>query len=364
MDLRLTRIAGGAGLSIKSRPFGTNENGRVHLYTLANPRGIEISILSYGARIQSLLVPDQAGRRANVVLGFPTLEQYRTSDAYFGATVGRFANRIANGEFVLDGKVHRLSRNEGDNHLHGGRVGFDKKLWRARTEKGQGEVAVVFWYSSPVGEEGYPGALEVEVRYSLDSRDVVRIQYRAAAAQATVVNLTNHALFNLAGEGSGTILSHDLEIAATRYTPTDRELIPTGELLPVAGTPMDFLLPTTIGSRISEQYEQLILAGGYDHNYVLDRDSSSPHLAARLTHSYSGRGLEIRTTEPGLQVYTGNRLDGALTGTSGKRYERFAGIALETQRFPDSPNHSHFPSVVLRPACSYLSTTEIAFAIS
>lgn len=358
-------IADDAPLSVKSHPFGAIEGRRVDLYTLANPRGIEISILTYGACIQSLLVPDKAGRQANVVLGFPTLEQYRASNAYFGATIGRFANRIAKGELLLDGRLHRLSRNEGDNHLHGGNAGFDRKIWQARTERGQDEVAVVLWYSSPNGEEGYPGALEVEVRYSLDSENVVRIQYRAATSHATVVNLTNHSLFNLSGEGSGTILSHDLEIAAARYTPIDRELIPTGELLPVAGTPMDFRRPRKIGSRIGQQYEQLMLTGGYDHNYVLDRgDGSSPHLAARLTDDRSGRSLEIRTTEPGLQVYTGNRLDGTLTGATGLRYQRFAGIALETQRFPDSPNHPRFPSVVLRPASSYVSTTELAFAIS
>jgi aldose 1-epimerase len=316
---------------------------------------VEISILTYGGVIQSIRVPDRSGKSANVVLGFSELDRYLAAGgAYLGAIVGRCANRIAHGELTLDGTVHRLSRNEGDNHLHGGHAGFDKKVWHARPRVGESEIALLLSYTSEDGDEGYPGRVDAEAVYSLTLDDVVRIELRAVTTQPTVVNLTTHSLFNLAGEGRGTILEHELWLGADRYTPVDADLLPTGEIAPVAGTPMDFRRPATIGSRIG--------ASGYDHNFVLDaHDLSLP--AARLTDRRSGRVLEIRTTEPGMQVYTGGKLDGTLVGATGNVYERFAGVALETQRFPDSPNHAQFPTAVLRPGERYESTTELRFLV-
>lgn len=353
--------------SVVSEPFGTTAQGvGVDLYTLANKPGIEVSILTYGGIVQSIRVPDRAGETANVVLGFSELAPYlEPGGAYFGAVVGRYANRISNAAFVLDGRAHRLSQNEGKNHLHGGHEGFNKKVWRARPRINDTEAAVVLLHTSPACEEGYPGALEVEIVYSLTVEGVVRIQYQAVATEATVVSLTNHSLFNLQGEGSGSILEHELEINADRYTPIDAGLIPTGELAPVAGTPLDFRRPTKIGARIGDRFEQIVLAAGYDHNFVLNGESGEHQgTAARLVDGWSGRTLEIRTTEPGLQLYTGNRLDGTRNGTGGKPYVRFAGVALETQRFPDSPNKAHFPASVLRPGDRYRSTTELAFSVN
>jgi aldose 1-epimerase len=323
-------------LRLDCRPFGMVQGASVDRYTLARAGGLEISILTYGGIVQSIRLPDGT----SVVLGFPELDGYLAAgDAYLGAIVGRCANRIARGELPLDGNVYRLSRNEGEHHLHGGVAGFDKKVWRARPRIGEREIAVVLAHTSEDDDEGYPGRVDVEAVYSLTLDDVVRIELRAATTKPTVVNLTTHSLFNLAGEGRGTIFAHELTLAADRYTPVDAQLIPTGELAPVAGTPMDFRRPTEIGSR---------LGGDYDHNFVLNE-----RVAARLTDRGSGRSLEIRTTEPGLQLYTGGKLDGA--------YERFAGVALEPQRFPDSPHHAHFPSAVLRPGERYESTTELRF---
>lgn len=320
----------GAPFRLDCRPFGA-----VDRYTLTRAGGIEISILTYGGIVQSLRVPDGT----NVVLGFTELDGYLAAgDAYVGAIVGRCANRIARGELPLDGNVYRLSRNEGDHHLHGGVVGFDKKVWRAEPRIGEHEIAVALSYTSEAGEEGYPGRVDVEAVYSLTLDDVVRIELRATTTRPTVVNLTSHSLFNLAGDG--TILGHELTLEADRYTPVDAELIPTGELAPVAGTPMDFRVPRQIGSRIG---------GDYDHNVVLNEGGG-----ARLTDPRSGRALKIRTTEPGMQLYTGGKLHGA--------HERFAGVALETQRFPDAPHHPSFPSVVLRPGERYESTTELRFS--
>lgn len=352
-------------LSLDQEPFGATDRGdKVDVYRLRST-GLELSILTYGGIIQSIHLPDRAGRNANVVLGFSELAGYLAApDVYFGAVIGRYANRIARGEFVLDGIVYQLSQNEGEHHLHGGSRGFDKKVWQARPRVGVDEVAVVLSHSSRAGEEGYPGELEVEVVYSLTADGVFRIRYRATTTEPTVLSLTNHSLFNLEGEGSGNILEHELEIEAHRYTPTNEDLITTGELAPVAGTPFDFRWPLKIGASISQPAEQLAIADGYDHNYVLNRrEGDGPSRAARLFHRQSGRALEIRTTEPGLQLYSGNRLDGTLTGQNGSRYAKFAGVALETQRFPDSPNHAHFPSPVLRPGTTYESTTELRFSV-
>jgi aldose 1-epimerase len=351
-------------LEVTSQPFGVLEDGsEVDLYLLRRLGGIECAILTYGGIIQSLRVPARTGKLDNVVLGFSDLARYVAApNLYLGAIVGRYANRIARGAFSLDGRSHQLSQNDGRNHLHGGHIGFDKKVWRARTRRTDNDVGLVRWHSSLAGDEGYPGALEAEVVYTLAADDVIRIEYRAVATQPTIVSLTNHSLFNLAGEGNGTILTHQLEINAARYLSVDAELIPTGELSPVEGTPFDFRSPARIGSRIGVRDPQLVFAGGYDHNYVLnDGGDALPVKAARLTDGASGRTLEVRTTEPGLQVYTGNRLDGSALGVSGRRYERFGGIALETQRFPDSPNHPRFPSAVLRPGETLSSITELRF---
>jgi aldose 1-epimerase len=352
------------GTSISREPFGLLADGRlVERYTLARDNCIEISVLTYGGIIQSLRVPDWLGNRANVVLGFESLEGYRFADnAYFGAIVGRYANRIANGSFLLAGRAHQLSRNEGGNHLHGGFAGFDKQLWRARTREAA-SPALVLWLSSRSGDEGYPGAVEVEVTYSLEGSGLLQIEYRAVASQSTIINLTNHALFNLSGEGGGAVLGHELEINADYFTPVDDELIPTGEIAHVAGTPFDFRAPTRLESGIDCDHEQIVKAGGYDHNFVLKaREGSGVRRAARLTESLSGRSLEISTTEPGLQLYTGNRLTGSFRGSCGVPYERFAGVALETQRFPDSPNQPGFPSVILQPGEEYRSVTRLAFS--
>jgi aldose 1-epimerase len=324
---------------------------------------VRLAVLTYGGIVQTLEVPDRKGVRSNVVLGFSSLDGYLSApDVYFGAVVGRYANRIARGQFELAGRRYQLTRNDGGNHLHGGRQGFDKRVWKARTRQDDDEVAVVLRRTSADGEEGYPGALDVEVTYALTTDNVVRIEYRAATTRPTIISLTNHALFNLSGEGVGTILGHDLELNADRYTPTDREQIPTGALAAVEGTALDFQRSTNIGSRIGAADEQLILAGGYDHNFVLAEAShGAARFAARLVDQTSGRTLEIRTTEPGFQVYTGNRLNGTLIGCSGRGYERFAGIALETQRFPDSPNRPDFPSAALAPKELFHSRTEWHF---
>ena len=310
----------------------------VELYRLA-AGAVEISILTYGGIIQSLRVPGRAGETANVVLGFPELDGYLTAaGAYVGPIVGRYANRIARGEFELDGTRYRLSRNEGENHLHGGFAGFNTKVWRAEARESEREVAVILSLESPDGEEGYPGALSVEVTYSLDADGVFRIHYRATTTRPTVVSLTNHALFNLAGEGAGSILDHELEIDADAYVAVDAEQIPTGELALVAGTPMDFRRARAIG-------------GAFDHCFVLTGG------ATHLVDPRSGRALEIRTTEPGVQLYTGNHLDG-------HPYPPHTGVALETQRLPDSPNHANFPSSVLRPGEVFESTTELRFSVT
>jgi aldose 1-epimerase len=352
--------------AIKSERFGTTPSGvAIERYALANSRGIEVSVLTYGATLQAILVPDRNGKLANIALGFASIDEYLGPDShYLGATVGRYANRIAGGTFLLDGKAHVLTQNDGRNHLHGGRNGFNRKVWRAgpmSNEIGAAAVTLSCW--SPHREEGYPGSLSVEVEYVLTDANLLRISYRARSDRATIVNLTNHALFNLAGEGSGDILDHELRIPAGRYTPVGDDLIPTGELADVGGTPLDFRHSMSIGERIHDPFAQLVLAGGYDHNYALEPSSpGSLHLAAVLAETRSGRVLTLRTSEPGLQLYTGNQLDGRLTGGGGGRYPRFAGVALETQHFPDSPNQPHFPSTVLRPGVVYETTTELAFS--
>jgi aldose 1-epimerase len=323
---------------------------------------MEVRTMSYGATIVSLRVPDRNGQSDDVVLGFDTLDGYLAPEPYFGAVVGRYGNRIAKGQFTLDGTTYHLATNNGPNHLHGGNKGFDKVLWTVTTKESAAGSSAIFARTSPDGEEGYPGNLQVRVTYTLTDRNELIIDYHATTDKATPVNLTQHSYFNMAGEGSGDILGQQLTIAADRYTPVDATLIPTGELAPVSGTPFDFRQPTAIGARIDRDDAQLKNGKGYDHNWVLTRKGAGLQFAARLTDPKSGRSLEIATTEPGLQFYSGNFLDGTIKGKSGHVYGHRSGLCLETQHFPDSPNHRNFPSTILEPGKSYDSQTVFTFS--
>ena len=345
---------------VSRQPFGTTPAGEaVDLFTLTNANGVEMRVMTYGGIIVSLKVPDRQGALGDVVLGYDSLAGYVKDSPYFGAIVGRYGNRIAKGRFTLNGTEYHLAVNNGPNHLHGGIRGFDKVVWRAepfRDARGRG---VVLRHTSPDGDEGYPGTLRATVTYTLTDRNEVLIDYEATTDKATPVNLTQHSYFNLAG--SGDILGHTLMIAADRYTPVDSTLIPTGVLAPVAGTPFDFTTPHKVGERIGDANEQLRFGGGYDHNFVLTRPDTGLVLAARLTDSASGRTLEIRTTEPGVQFYSGNFLDGSITGKYGTVYRHRTGLCLETQHFPDSPNHPAFPSTILEPGRVLHSRTTWTF---
>ena len=350
---------------VNQAPFGVTPDGQqVTLYTLTNANGVEARVINYGGIIVSLRVPDRDGNLEDVVLGFDSLEGYVDEHPYFGAIIGRYGNRIANGRFTLDGETYQLPVNNGPNSLHGGEKGFDKVDWNAEpfeNERGQG---LVLTYTSPDGEQGYPGTLRARVTYTLTDDDQLVFDYHATTDEATPVNLTQHTYFNLAGNGSGTILDHEMMINASRFTPVDSTQIPTGELRPVAGTPFDYREPTALGVRIGEDNEQLRFGIGYDHNYVLDREEGdSLSLAARVYEPTSGRMMEVLTTEPGVQLYTGNFLDGTLTGKDGAVYEQRTGFCLETQHFPDSPNQPEFPSTILRPGEEYRSTTVYRFGV-
>jgi len=349
---------------IAEKPFGkTNEGEAVSLYTLTNKNGMEVQITNYGGIIVSLTAPDRAGKFADVVLGFDNLEGYLKGHPFFGCITGRYANRIAGGSFTLDGKTYTLAKNNGENHLHGGLKGFDKAVWKAEPADSRDGAALKLSYLSKDGEEGYPGNLKVTVTYTLArERNELRIEYRATTDKATPINLTNHTYFNLAGQGEGDILGHVLHINADRFTPVNDKLIPTGELRSLDGSPLDFRKPTAIGARIDARYEQLGFGRGYDHNYVLNGKPGELALAARAEEPKSGRILEVLTTEPGMQLYTGNFLDGSLTGKGGKVYQRRFGFCLETQHFPDSPNQAKFPSTILRPGQEYRSTTVFRFS--
>jgi aldose 1-epimerase len=354
MHARLTRTA-----------FGTTGDGKsVDLFTLTNAAGIEVRAMTYGATILSLRVPDRQGRLDDIVLGYPTLAGYLEKSPYFGAIVGRYGNRIAKGRFRLDGKSHQLTTNDGPNHLHGGAKGFDKVVWTADTSQRDSSATLIMSYTSPAGEEGYPGTLQARVTYTLTDRNELRVDYFATTDAPTPVNLTQHSYFNLAGQGAGDILGHTLLIAADRYTPVDSTLIPTGEIAPVAGTPFDFRTATAIGARIEQNDVQLKRGRGYDHNWVLNRTDPGLVLAARLTEPATGRTLEVLTTEPGIQFYSGNFLDGTIAGKDGRVYRHRYGLCLETQHFPDSPNHPNFPSTILRPGQEYRSTTVFRFGVT
>jgi aldose 1-epimerase len=336
--------------SIQRTTFGKLPEGTaVELFTLRNAHGLLAKITNYGTIITELHVPDRHGALGDVVLGFDNLAQYLRGHPCFGCTVGRVANRIARGRFVLDGKTYTLAVNNGPNHLHGGLRGFDKVLWQATPLEG---AAVKFAYTSPEGEEGYPGTLAVEVIMSLTDADELRIDYSAVTDQPTPVNLTNHSYFNLAGQGD--VLAHELMLAADYYTPANADSIPTGQIAPVKGTPLDFCTPHPIGSRFSQLRCEPI---GYDNNFVLNGGGKSLAFAARVFEPASGRVMELFTTEPGVQLYTANFLDGSLTGKGGAVYRRHAAFCLETQHYPDSVNQPKFPSVILRPGQTYRQTT-------
>jgi len=352
-----------ADQSISKAAFGkTTEGTPVDLYTLVNANGMKATITNYGAILVSLETPDRDGKMADVTLGYETVKEYIAETPYFGAIVGRYGNRIAKGKFSLDGKQYTLATNNDENHLHGGVKGFDKVVWQAKAilaDKGPG---LVLNYVSPDGEEGYPGNLSVTITYLLTDDNELRIHYEATTDKPTVCNITHHSYFNLAGQGNGDILGHELMIAANRFTPVDKTLIPTGELRPVKGTPMDFTKPTAIGDRVNAKDEQIEFGGGYDHNWVLDNADGSMAVAARVYEPTSGRVMEVLTVEPGLQFYCGNFLDGTLTGKGGKVYKHRYGFCLETQHFPDSPNHPDFPTTTLRPGEKYCTTTVYKFS--
>lgn len=365
-DGRLAASAPADAVTIQS--FGRLADGReTHLYTLKGEGGFEASVCDFGARLVRLLVPDHTGQVADVVLGFDTVEGYAQDLPYFGATIGRVANRIAGAEFTLDGHTYALTPTDlaagRPRHQHGGRQGFDKILWTATPTTQDGRPALRLYHTSPDGVEGYPGTLQVEVLYSLPAGQGLRIDYTATTDRPTPVNLTNHAFFNLAGEGRGLVLDHELTLRAQRFTPVDAAMLPTGRIELVAGTPLDFSTPHRIGERIAADHEQIRHAGGYDHNYVLDSTTRALALAATVRDPASGRVLEVLTTEPGVQFYTGNAFSKPRPGKSGVPYAPHSGFALETQHFPDAVNQPSFPSTILRPDETYHSTTIYRFPI-
>ncbi|MEN2790760.1 aldose epimerase family protein [Sphingomonas oligophenolica] len=342
--------------TVSRKPLGEVAGSKVEAITLANTHGVSARILTYGATLQSLIGPDRHGKLADVVLGYDDLASYVDKPNYFGVTVGRYANRIARGRFSLDGKAYQLPINNAPNSLHGGKVGFDKVVWRVVSVQDGPVAKLVLAYTSPDGDQGYPGTLEVTVTYSLDEKGALSIEYKASTDKPTVVNMTNHAIFNLAGEGAPLgVLAHRLTIPAHAYTPVDATLIPTGELRPVAGTVFDFRNGRRLGDGVRDGHDAQIVAGrGYDHNFALDAGlTAEPKLAARLEDPASGRVLEVLTTEPGVQVYTGNFLDGTLVGKHGHVYRMGDGIALEPQKFPDSPNQPGFVSARVDPGKPY-----------
>lgn len=350
----------------EAKPFGKTADGTpVEVFTLTNRHGVKLRAMTYGAIVLGLETPDREGKLADIVLGYNTLDEYIKDTPYFGAVVGRYGNRIAHGKFTLDGKDYTLATNNDPGgikcSLHGGNKGFDKVVWRGQGVIKDGVPGVEFSYKSRDGEEGYPGNLAVSVTYLLTDDNEWRIHYSATTDQATPINVTQHSYFNLKGEGNGDILGHELTIKGSKFTPVNTGLIPTGDLRPVKGTPFDFTTARRIGERVDAQDEQLGFAGGYDHNWVLDNRDGSLALAATVHEPTTGRVLEVFTTEPGLQFYCGNFLDGKLTGKSGKPYEFRNGFCLETQHYPDSPNQPSFPDTILRPGETFKSTTVYKF---
>jgi aldose 1-epimerase len=346
------------GAHVDKAEFGKMPDGTVvEAYTLYNRQGASAKVITYGATLTELHVPDKNGKMGDVVLGFDNLEGYLGQHPYFGGTIGRYGNRIAKGKFALDGKEYQLFLNNGPNSLHGGQVGFNRRVWKAEELKDKDGAAVRFSYLSKDGEENYPGNLNVSVTYTLTNTDELKLQYSAETDKDTVLNITNHSYFNLSGTDTGDILKYILYINADKYTPVDSTLIPTGEIASVAGTPLDFLKPTAIGARIGELKE----IGGYDHNYALNGKAGTLRVAAKVTDPDSGREMEVLTTEPGVQFYSAIGLNGSIKGKGGVGYEKYGAICLETQHFPDSPNHPNFLSAVLKPGTKFYSETIYKF---
>ncbi len=346
---------------VLQNPFGTRDGRPVNLFTLTNANGVEVDAMNYGGIIVSIRVPDRKGEFADIVLGHENLDGYVPNPPYIGAIVGRYANRIANGTFTLDGKTYTLPKNDGPNTLHGGiDKTFNKVVWEGEALKGK--TGVAFTYLSKDGDDGFPGNVKVKVTYTLTDQNELVIDYEATSDKATPINLSQHSYFNLSGEGNGDILNHELTLNADRFTPVDKNLIPTGELRPVKGTPLDFTTSTRVGARIDDGYDQMVLAHGYDHNWVINRKGDGLTLAARVYEPSTGRVMEVSTTQPGVQFYTGNFLDGTVTGKHGHVYKRRYGLCLETQHFPDSPNHPDFPSTILRPGETFKSETVFKFS--
>jgi aldose 1-epimerase len=368
LPIMLATLASSAGGPvIKKEAFGKTPDGKtVDIYTLTNSHGMEVRAMTYGGIIVSLRVPDKSGKLADVVLGFDTFDGYLDNKPYMGAIIGRYGNRIGGAEFRLDGVKYTLAKNNGPNSLHGGLKGFDKVVWDAHSSEGPQGQSVTLTYTSKNGEEGFPGTLKAKVTYTLNNKNELIFDYQATTDKATPVNLTNHSYFNLSGEGNGDILKHEVKLNADRFTPVDENLIPTGELQSVkqgdGGTPLDFTKSTPIGARINADYHQLVIAKGYDHNFVINRKGDGMELAARVKDPVSSRVLEVYTTEPGVQLYTGNFLDGTITGKQGHVYKQRYGFCLETQHYPDSPNHPDFPSTILRPGQTYHSETMLKFS--
>jgi aldose 1-epimerase len=361
--LAANTVFGAGAPSIQKQPFGKTPDGHeVSLYTLTNAGGMEVKITNYGGTITSIKVPDRNKQFADVVLGFDSVEGYTQpkNTAYFGALIGRYGNRLAKGTFQLDGKLFHVPTNDGPNSLHGGPDGFNKKIWDAKIIQTTNGPALSLHYLSVDGEEGFPGNLNVTVVYSIDKKNGLHIDYMATTDKHTVLNLTNHSYFNLAGAGNGSVLHTLLTIDADNYTPVDSTLIPNGKIEPVAGTPFDFRHATEIGSRINKDDEQLKLGHGYDHNFVLNRKGDLSVVAAKVEDPDSGRVLEVYTDQPGVQFYTGNFLDGSMTGIGGV-YNPRTSVCLETQHYPDSPNHPNFPTTELKPGETFHSTTIFRF---
>jgi len=365
--LMMSTLTAHADLTIQQGTFGKMPDGTpIDKYTLQNSNGMQATIITYGGILQSLVVPDKNGKGDDIVLGFDDVDGYiENGNVYFGATIGRFGNRIAGGRFELDGNAYQIPQNDGSNALHGGPEGFDTKVWKAKPSNEDGWVGVELSYVSPDGEMGFPGTLTNHVTYSLNEDNELRIQYQATTDKPTVLNLTNHAYFNLAGAGNGTILDQVATLHASHYTPVTEKLIPTGELAPVAGTPMDFLKPTPFGQHIKDDHPQLKYAepkqGGFDFNWVLDTEGDVNKLAAEVSDPKSGRVLQLYTSEPGVQLYTSNFLDGSIKGKGGKTYPHWSGFTLETQHFPDAPNQPNFGSTRLDPGQTYTQTTIYKF---
>jgi aldose 1-epimerase len=352
------QTVGGNKMSITKAPYGSVDGKQVSLYTLTNKNGLVTKITNYGGIITELWLPDKEGKLADCVLGYDNVDEYVKNNPYFGALIGRYGNRIGKGVFTLDGKEYTLAQNNNGNHLHGGIKGFDKVVWDAKEVKSKDGAGLELKYLSKDGEEGYPGNLKVKVVYMLTDTNELTVSYEATTDKPTVVNLTQHNYYNLAGAGSGTILEHQLMLNANRFTPTDNGLIPTGNILPVEGTPMDFRKPTAIGARINTDYEPLKFGGGYDHNWILIKKKPSElSLAADVYEPNSGREMEIWTDQPAIQFYSGNFLDGKNIGKGGTPYQHRTGFCLETQHYPDSPNKPKFPSTILKPGEVYKTKT-------